>query len=248
MTTRRWRPCAGLLALAACGDFTLVEPQPDGPFFSIQIVAVNDESTRYQVSAFFDRGRDADGSPTEVVDRALYIDGTPVLPEPERLPGFWSYGWEETRASDDRAESLRVVLPVIAGSSASALSITIPITRREDPFDINLVRNEDLVLRVSPQDAAPPGLSRGANSWTLEILRTCSGGDLTAPQFKIDGSGGLPPELRVPWQWLEPLSISSTSACLRALSTFEVVGSPYLVHVSVFARLGWRIQIVAPPM
>lgn len=240
----------GVLVLVACGDFTLVEPQPqpEEPLLSVHVSALSNEteSTRYSLNALFHRGTNVRGEPTEVADRALYVEGTPVLPEPETIPGAWSYRWQQTRATTgDGADSIRVAFPVIANSSPGTSSITIPLTRREDPVDVRLTRGEDLLLRVSSADDAPPELSGGVIFWTLEIRQSCSGGD-PGPQFEIRGSSPYGSELRVPWQWLATLPGSSMSACFRAFSSFQVVGSPYRATVTVIVELVWRIQVVEP--
>jgi hypothetical protein len=248
--TLRWWVPAALLALAACDDFTLVEPQPgpEEPLLSVHVGALSDEtgSTRYDLNALFRRGTDARGVPTDVADRALYVEGAPILPEPETTPGMWSYRWQQTRATTgDGADSIHVAFPVIASSSPGTSSITIPVTRREDPADVRLTRGEDLVLRVSSADGAPPELSGGVEFWTLEIRQSCSGGDART-QFEIRGNSPYPSELRVPWQWLESVPGGSMSACFHAFSSFQVVGSPYRATVTVIAQLVWRIQVVEP--
>jgi hypothetical protein len=235
-----------LLAFEACGDFTLVEPQREGPFLSIDVGAVSDESTRYDLNALFRRGTDARGRPTEVVDRALYVEGTPILPGPELQPGVWPYHWQETRTTaGDPAGLVLVGFPVIAGSSPSTHSITIPVTRRTDAADVDLPRGANLVLRLALANRVTTGLSGGVDFWMLDIRGSCSGND-SRPQFTISGTGPHPSELHVPWQWLETLSTGSMSACFRAFSSFEVAGSPYPANVSVSVRLAWRIRIVVP--
>jgi hypothetical protein len=236
----------GLLALVACGDFTLVEPQPEGPALNIHVDAVSDQSTRYDLNAAFRRGTDARGRPTEIVDRALYVEGTPVLPGPETQPGIWFYRWQETRTTTgDPASLVRVTFPVIAGSSTPAHFITIPITQRTDPADVDLGRGNDLVLHLALANRVTTGLSGGVDFWRLDIRETCSGID-SGPQFTITGTGPHPSELHVPWQWLETLVTGPMSACLQAHSSFEVAGSPYPAFVSVSVRLVWRIRIVVP--
>jgi hypothetical protein len=240
----------GVLVLVACGDFTLVEPQPqpEEPLLSVHVSALSNEteSTRYELSAYFRRGTDARGEPTEIADSALYVEGTPVLPEPETTPGAWLYRWQQTRAATgDGADSIRVAFPAIASSSPSTSSITIPVTRREGPVDVRLTRGQDLLLRVSSADGAPPGLSGALGFWTLEIRQSCSGGD-PGPQFEIRGSSPYGSELRVPWQWLATLPGSSMSACFRAFSSFQVAGSPYRASVTVIVELVWRIQVIEP--
>jgi hypothetical protein len=241
-----WVP-AGLLALAGCDDFTLVEPQPEETLLAVHVNAVSDESTRYDLNALFRRGTDAGGHQTELVDRALYVEGTPVLPGPETTPGVWSYRWQETRvASGTHADSVHVAFPVIAASSRTH-SVTIPVTRREDPADVDLTRGDDLLLRVSSVDGATPELSGGVDFWTLDIRPGCSG-DGSLEQFTIRGRGPFPSELRVPWRWLETLPIDSMSACLRVFSSFQAIGSPYRAHVTVTVQLAWRIHLVGPAM
>jgi hypothetical protein len=249
-TVLPWWVPAGLLALAACDDFTLVEPepQPEEPLLSVHVRALSNEteSTRYELNALFRRGTNARGEPTEVAHRALYVEGAPILPERETIPGVWSYRWQQTRVTTgDGADSIRVAFPVIANLSPGTSSITIPVTRREDPVDVRLTRGEDLLLRVSSAAGAPPELSGGVGFWTLEIRQSCSGAN-PGPQFEIRGDGPHPSQLRVPWQWLERLPGSSMSACFRAFSSFQVVGSPYRATVTVIVELVWRIEVIEP--
>jgi hypothetical protein len=240
-----WWVSAGLFAIAGCADFTLVEPQPEEPLLAVHVDAVSDETTRYEVSAFFRRGTDDRGQPTELVDRALYVEGTPVLPGPETTPGILSYRWEQIRpTTSSRPDSVRVAFPVVA-SSPRTHSITIPVSSRDDPADISVTRGDELLLRVSPAGDATSELSGGVDFWILEIRQSCTGGGATA-QFEIRGSGPFPAELRVPWRWLERLPITSIAACFRAFSSFQVVDSPYRANVSVTVRLMWRIQVVEP--
>jgi hypothetical protein len=225
----------------------LVEPQPEEPLLAISLAAMSDESSRYELNAFFRRGTDARGHPVELVDRALYVEGTPVVPGPERTPGIWSYRWQETRvATGAHADSVRVAFPVIATSSSGAHSITIPVTRRVDPADVDLVRGEDLVLRVSSADGATAGLTGGVDFWTLDIRQSCVSG--SGRQFTITGTGPHPSELRVPWRWLEALPVGSVAACFRSFWSFQVAGSPYQASVTVSVQLAWRIHVVGPAM
>jgi hypothetical protein len=232
-----------LLALEACGDFTLVEPQPEGPRLHIHIAAVSDESTRYDLNAVFSPGTDARGRPTEVVDRALYVEGTAVLPGPEIQPGLLLYRWQQTRTT--AGDLISVTLPVIEGSSPSTPYITIPVTRRTDPAEVDLPRGANLVLGLALANGVTTGLVGGVELWTLEIRESCAGNE-SPPQFAITGRGPHPSELHVPWQWLEPLSTGSMSACFRAFSNFEVADSPYPANVSAAVGLAWRIRIVGP--
>jgi hypothetical protein len=244
-TALRWSLRAALLALVACDGLTLVEPPPDEPALSIHLDAVSDESSRYDLNALFRRGTDARGHPTELVDGALYVEGTAILPGAERTPGHWSYRWEEDRAATgDQRDSVRVVFPVIA-TSPHRHSMTIPIAARDGPANVGLTRGEDLVLRVSPPGGATPPPFGGVDFWTLEIRQSCSSND-SAAQFTISGRGPFPSELRVPWQWLETLPVGSMSACFRAFASYGVVGSPYLTGVSVTVRITWRIHVVEP--
>ncbi len=235
----------GLLALAACGDFTLVDPQPgaDGPRLSIQIVAVTDEITQYDLSAVFSPGTDERGHPTEVIDRALGVEGTPVLPERETQEGFWLYRWQGTQTTT--AGLVLVTFPIVADASPSTHSITIPVTRRTGPTDVDLARGADLVLGLSLANRVTTGLSGGVEFWAVEIRQSCS--DRNSPaQLTVTGTSPLLSELRVPWQWLEPLSSGQMSVCLQAFSSFEVAGSPYPANASAFVRLAWRVHIVTP--
>ena len=234
-----------LLALAACGDFTLVDPQPgtDGPRLHISIVAVTDETTQYDLYALFSPGMDERGRPTEVIDRALRVEGAPVLPEQQTPDGFWSYRWRGTQTTT--AGLVLVTLPVIAGASPPAHSITIPVTSRTGPADVDLARGAELVLGISSANRVTTGLSGGVESWTLEIRPNCSE-STSRPQLAIDGTGPFLSEVRVPWQWLEPLSTDQISACFQAFSSYEVAGAPYPASASAFVRLAWRIHIITP--
>jgi hypothetical protein len=240
-----------LLALEACGDFTLVEPQPPEPeptALSVSLSAISDESTRYDLDAVFRPGTDASGEPTRVVDPALRVEGTPVLPDQEAEPGLWFYQWEHSRATTgDGVDSVRVTFPVVANSSPATYSIAIPVPGRAGPADLGLIRGEDLLLRVTPAPDRPPGLSGRGDFWMLEIRQSCSVAD-SGPQVMITARGPYPSELRVPWQWLQALAAGPMSACFHAASSFEAVGSPYPASVGVVVRLAWRIQVVEPAM
>ncbi len=234
-----------LLALAACGDFTLVEPQSgaDGPRLSISISAVTDEITQYDLNALFSPGTNERGRPTEVIDRTLGVEGTPLLPERETQEGFWIYRWQGTQTTT--AGLVLVTFPIVADASPSTHSITIPVARRTGPADVDLPRGADLVLGLSLANRVTTGLSGGVEFWALEIRPSCSDAN-SRPQLTLNGTGPLLSELRFPWQWLEPLSTDQMSVCLQAFSSFEVAGSPYPANVSAFVRLAWRVHIVTP--
>jgi hypothetical protein len=244
-TARRSWLLRSLLALAAGGGVTLGDPQPgaDGPRLIISIGAVTNETTQYDLNAFFLPGTDERGRPTEVIDRTLGVEGTPVLPERETPQGFWLYRWQGTQTTT--AGLVLVTFPVIAGASPPTHSVTIPVTRRTGPADVDLPRGADLVLGTSLANRVTTGLSGGVEFWTLEIRQSCSDGN-SRPQLTINGTGPLLSELRVPWQWLDPLSTDQVSACLQAFSSYEVAGSPYPANASAFVRLAWRIHIVTP--
>jgi hypothetical protein len=234
-----------LLALAACGDFTLVDPQAaaDGPRLQISIGAVTDETTQYDLHAVFSPGTDERGRATEVIDRTLGVEGTPVLPERETPEGFWLYRWQGTQTTT--AGLVLLTFPVIAGASPATHSVTVPVTRRTGPADIDLPRGSELILGISLANRVTTGLSGGVEFWQLEIRPSCSDG-ISRPQLTINGTGPLLSEVRIPWQWLEPLSTDQMSACLQAFSSYEVAGSPYPANASAFVRLAWRIRIVTP--
>ena len=244
-TARQSLLLGSLLALAACGDFKLVDPQPgaDGPRLIISISAVTDETTQYDLHALFSPGTDERGRPTEVVDRTLGVEGTPVLPERETSEGFWPYHWQGTQTTT--AGLVLVTFPVIAGTSTTPHSITIPVTRRADVADVDLPRGSELVLGLSLANRVTTGLSGGVEFWMLEIRQSCSDGS-ARPLLTINGTGPHPADVRVPWQWLEALSTDQLSACFTAFSSFRAAGSPYPADVGAFVRLAFRIHVVAP--
>jgi len=242
--SRRCRVLSGLLALVACGDFELLEPEPEPPGLAIHVLVVSDETTRYVLSGFLRSGTDARGTPNDLLDAALYVDGAPVLGDVTSEPGIRQYDWERTAtATGDRIDSIRVSFPVIAGVSSGAQSITIPIPQREGPRDVVLTRGEDLSLRVSAlASTAPLGLSGGLSFWALDVGRSCSGGG-PGTFVSISGANALPADLRVPWSWLETLAADEVDACLRASTSFQVIDSPYFAIVILALEVAWRIRV-----
>jgi hypothetical protein len=234
-----------LFTLAVCADFTLVDPQPgaEGPRLHISVGAVTDETTQYDLHALFSPGTDERGRPTEVIDRSLGVEGTLVLPGQETPQGVWLYRWQGTQTTTPGL--VLVTFPVIAGASPPTHSITIPVTRRTGPADVDLPRGTDLVLGISLANRVTTGLSGGVEFWTLEIRQSCSE-SMSRPQLTINGTGPLLSEVRVPWQWLEPLSTDQISACLQAFSSYQVAGSPYPANASAFVRLAWRVHVITP--
>jgi hypothetical protein len=242
MNTALRASLVGLFTLAACADVRLVEPSAEEePALSVHVAAVDDESSRYEVNALFRPGMDRRGRPTELADRALYVEGTPVLPVATRSPDTWSYRWQE---AGPRGDSLRLTFPVVAGSSPGAYSITVAVPRRDGPRDMDWTRGEDLVLRVSPASGDTPKLSGRILQWRLELGQSCSGSG-TGPDFTVTGMHAYP-ELRVPWQWLETHAGVSLAACFHVVSSFEAAGAPYRSSVTVVAQVRWRIRVVAP--
>jgi hypothetical protein len=237
---------ASLLASAACGDFTLVDPLPEGPQLFVHLAAQSDESMRYNLDAAFRPGTDARGRPTEVVDPALYVEGAPVLPDTETRFGLWVYHWQQTPTTGDPDGLVLVTFPLLAGSAPPAHSITIPVTRRTGPADVDLPRGSTLVLGVALANRVTTGLSGGVNSWTLQIRQSCSGNDPGPPLVQIVGYEAHPSELQVPWDWLGAPSTGSLAACFQVSSFFDVVSAPYPANVGVSAQIAWRIHIVDP--
>jgi hypothetical protein len=228
----------GLLTFAACGDFTLVEPEQEQPFLHIHVGALSDETTRYDLNAFFFGGQQIG-----IVDQALQVEGMRIPPVVDDTRGIWSYRWQGTRTTDvGQGDLVRVALPIPASSSAAPFTITIPVTSRIDPLNVDLPRGTDLVLRVSLANRVTTGLSGGVEFWQLEVADSCWDVD-SAPQVSLFGRAVHPSELRIPWQWIE-IAGASTSVCFTAFSSFEVAGSPYRASVGVSARLVWRIRVV----
>lgn len=243
----RWPWATGcLLALGACGDFTLVEPPRQEPWLAISIRASGVEPTHYDLVALFSRGQNAGGGPMEVVDNALSVEGTRVLPEEDSPPGAWSYRWEWTRtAAEDPNGLVRITLPVIPLLSMSSQSVTVPVTRRAGPADVELPRGSDLVLGLALSNRVTTNLVGSVEFWSLEIKEDCAVPDSgpRLPRFTMQGTSSHPAELRVSWPVLEQILSSPMSACFSASSFYEVAGSPYPANVSVRVQLAWRINV-----
>jgi hypothetical protein len=241
MQTRRRRfVLGGLVVLASCGDFTLVEPAGgEGPFLAINLAVSSDASSRYTLNALFRSGRTDGGEPIGIIDDRMYVDNIPVPPGPATPLGFLPYFWQETRPGSG---ALRVTFPVVAGSPAALPAVTIPVIQRTDLASVDWTRGDDLVLHVMVP-APTPELSGGMENWTLEIGPAC-GPTQTSPPLTVRGTGQSPSELRVPSEWLNAFAESPLSACLQAFSSFDVVGSPYPTLVTVFVQLVWQIQVI----
>jgi hypothetical protein len=235
----------GLLVAASCSDFTLVEPEralPTEPSISVLLRADRFASSRYELSAFFYRGLDSRGLPSELADRDLYVEGNARQPSIQTGSELWHYDWEETRADGGvQADSLRIRPPVIAGSPLPGITVTIPIAGREGPADVTWAEGEDLRLHVSPAIRATAQLSGGPTDWTLELGDACGGAGTSRPLFAT-GRGAYPAEFRIPWEWLLSATPAPAVACLRVSSRYRVLNAPYRMDVNVDVHLTWRIR------
>ncbi len=246
-TTRRTWFLASAIALAACYDVTLVEPDVgETPQLGISILAVTSATARYDLYANLSRGRDRRGEPTAFIDDKLYVEATPISPDPETTEGISVYRWQPAEVPAAAAPAvLNVAFPVLAGLSTSHFSVRIPVPQRVGPAEVEWTRGNDLLLRVSPPDGSTSQLSGGFRSWSLDIGESCEG-SLSGPPLRISGEGSHPNELRVPSQWVDSHEATSLAACLRSFASFEVVDSPYLAYVSMFVQLHWQIRVVNP--
>lgn len=241
----------GLLVAATtgCGDFTLVEPPPGlatEPLLSVVLEANRSEDSHYVLRAFFFPGADFRGQLAEVADRFLYVEGNAVQPRPETDPRFFDYEWEQTRSDGGvGADSLRIQLPVLAGSPQPGPVVTIPFPGREGPAEVTWAEGEDLRLRISPAVVTTDQLMGGIVDWRLDLGLACGGSTGGGQQLFVTGRGPYPPELRVPWEWLGDAAQAPTAACFRVSIPYRVLNTPYRVEVYVNLRLDWRLRATA---
>jgi hypothetical protein len=129
----------------------------------------------------------------------LSVRGTAVQPTVHGQ-GFWTYEWHEVFPSSSAPSQLQVTTPIVQGSSSSALSLVIPIARREDPMDVTVAFGDDLRLHVSPLVTPPPPLTGDAVHWTVILQQTSavnpgqvfvSGNDAYRPSCNSPGNGSM---------------------------------------------------------
>ena len=221
----------------ACHDFTLVEPPRGGPpGLLIFVQGSVEDSAKLDLAAELRGTGDAAGQPS-----ALYVESTAVPPK-ARASGVWTYEWHEAVPAPSTRTDLRLTTPALAGLPSSALALTILIPRREDPVNVVSPFGEDVRLHVSP--ATPPAspLTDGGAQWVLELRQSDGSGQ--SRQLVVAGTGSYPPELRVPWAWINAAGLDSATARLQLNTTYHGKDTPYDVDVIGIFVLTWRIRVL----
>ena len=228
---------AALLLAVGCSDFTLVEPRHIDPMDRASLGVFVQVSERDSVTVdLFAEFRSGAGA---TVPSTLSVQGTALRPT-DQGEGVWIYEWREVFPVTSAPRQLQVTTPSVQGATSSALSLVIPIARREDPMDVAVPFGEDLRLHVSPLTVPAPPLTDAALVWSVMLQQATAA---YPGQALVSGKDAYPPELHFPWEWVELVSRDSLVGRFQAVVGYHAPGDAYDVSVQALSQVAWRIHI-----
>ena len=228
-----------VLLLAGCTDFTLVDP-PSSEQTSLEIFLNQREDTvlTLGISGFFFAGTDGSGQVALLQDSTLTVDGDPATSRVLRGQAL-SYDWVG-RFTDPGSvpESVHLRGPSLAGTSVAAPQFPLLLPRRRQPFRMDLVAGEDLLLVASN---APINATRVHAVFAMRVVRD-GDGILTTQVETV-----LPDPLRIPWTWLAGSAAvgDSLDVSVSRFESYELDTTQYRTSVLLYCEFLWRVRITA---
>jgi hypothetical protein len=231
-----------ILAMA-CYEFALVGPEPDlQPRLFLHAAAVHDELLVYMASGVLIAGTDSEGRPRQLSDSSMQVQDQVIQPRinHEAL----SYQWSDTlTATDISPEWISIRTPALLDQPTSSRLISIPLTTRADPFNVDLPTGENLRLGVSAPTIPATGLIARSSQWQLQLRKR----EVGASFLSVQGQEFVGRDLTVPWTWLEQNVAPGDTiiATLYVFGDYDPPGVPFSIDIGAFSRLVWQVRIVA---
>jgi hypothetical protein len=229
---------AALTLPAACVSYEFVGPEARDAAVSIEYVTEHTDSLFIDLQVAIEVGQDEGGRANHPDDPTLMVNGAPVQPL-----SMSRYDYAVHLAfSQPESATLTVVLPAIGSASVTDRTINLPLPRREQAYVLTLSTLDPVTLRLRHEQA--PLVN---NRWRLDLATECSA---PAELLGYVGAFGWPPDLiAIPEFVFAGLQSSNVAACLsiNGRGFPDASGRPFTLIVQLDGRVGWRVNVGAPP-